>query len=211
MTKTRTPRFLILLPALAAGPLACGGPEVQTSPLLKAPPGSELMVDRSESDRPDWIAQPPKEKDGYLFFSGGEEGYSDYAHGFRMAKAEAIQELSESVMLTWNSLLQSSDVARNKDQLEQYGRNFQELAIETIRLTALDTEERYYEKVAVKTGYGIENRYNCFVLLRIPSYEWQAAQARALEDLRRRAQGEGDTSAEEFIDDAIERIDELSR
>jgi hypothetical protein len=199
------PRFLAV--SALAGALACGGSS-KVQDLDQAPVGSEVIVERSESSRPDWAIDPPKDKDGMKFFSGGQEGYSDYALGMRMAKAEAMQEMGESVMSVWSSLLQASQVG-GKDQLDQYARNFQELAVKQISLSGAETEERYYEKVAVKTAYGIEYRYNGFVLLKVPEQEYQLAQARALQQLKKQAQQDGDTSAEEFIDEAIQRLNQI--
>jgi hypothetical protein len=205
MTLRRNALTLLVFSALLA-PLACGGPKVQD--LDEAPVGTEVVVERSQGDRPDWILEPPEDKDGMKFFSGGEEGYSDYALGLRMAKAEAWQEMGESVLGVWSSLLQASEVG-GKDQIQQYARNFQELAVKEISLTGTETEERYTEKVAVKTSYGVEYHYNAFVLLTVPEQDYQMAQLRALEQLKRKAQDDGDASAEEFIDEAIERLNQI--
>ncbi len=201
----RLPRLLVL--CTLAGAFACGG-AAKVQELEQAPVGTEVVVERSDGDRPDWVIDPPKTRDGYKFFSGGEEGYSDYALGLRMAKAEAMQEMGESVMSIWSSLLQASQVG-GKDRLDEYARNFQELAVKEVSLSGAETEERYYEKVAVKTAYGVDYRYNSFVLLKVPEQEYKMAQARALEQLKKRAQDSGDTDAEEFIDEAIRRLDEI--
>jgi hypothetical protein len=203
--RAHVPR-LVAATALA-GSFACSG-AAKVEDLDEAPVGAEVIVEQSDGDRPDWVVDPPKNKDGYKYFSGGEEGYTDYALGLRMAKAEAMQEMGESVMSIWSSLLQASQVG-GKQYLDEYARNFQELAVKEISLSGAETEERYYEKVAVKTAYGVEYRYNSFVLLKVPEQEYKMAQARALEQLKKRAQDSGDTSAEEFIDDAIRRLDEI--
>jgi hypothetical protein len=197
---------LLGISALAAA-FGCSG-AAKVAELEDAPVGSEVIVERSDGDRPDWILEPPRENDGTKYFSGGEEGYSDYALCLRMAKAEAMQELGESVMSVWSSLLQASEVG-GKDRLDQYARNFQELAVKEISLSGAEIEERYYEKVAIKTAYGVDYRYNGFVLLKVPAQEYRMAQARALDQLKRRAQEDGDKSAEEFIDDAIRRLNEI--
>jgi hypothetical protein len=184
----------------------CGAPKV--ADLEEAPIGTEVIVERSEGERPEWIIDPPKDDDGLKFFSGGEEGYTDYAHGLRMAKAEAWQDMGESLLGIWSSLMQASEVG-GKDRLDQYGRNFQELAVKEVDLSGVQVEERYYEKVAVKTGYGVDYRYNCFVLLKVPDREFAAAQARALDRMRNQARDAGDVRAEEFIDTAIERLEEI--
>jgi hypothetical protein len=198
------PRILAL--SLLLAPLACGGARV--AELDDAPVGTQVIVERSEGSRPDWIANPPEPDDDMVFFSGGEEGYSDYGLGLRMAKAEAWQELGESVLGTWSSLLQASEVG-GKEQIQQYARNFQELAVNQITISGAETEERYYEKAAVKTGYGVEYRYNAFVLLRIPEQEYRMAQVRALEELKNRAHADNNTNAEQFIDEALQRLREL--
>ena len=202
--RSRIPRILAI--AAVAGSLACGSSKVQD--LDQAPVGSEVIVERSDGSRPDWVVDPPKDKDGMKFFSGGEEGFTDYALCLRLAKAEAMQEMGESVMSTWSSLLQASEVG-GKDHLDQYARNFQELAVKQVSMSGAETEERYYEKIAVKTAYGIEYRYNGFVLLKVPEQEYHMAQARALQELKKQAQDNNDTSAEDFIDEAIERLGEI--
>ncbi|KPK61931.1 MAG: hypothetical protein AMS21_08580 [Gemmatimonas sp. SG8_38_2] len=202
--RVHVPRLLAIATLGAA--LGCGGSKVQD--LDEAPVGSEVIVERSEGSRPDWVVDPPKDDDGMKFFSGGEEGFTDYALCLRMAKAEAMQEMGESVMSVWSSLLQASEVG-GKDQLDQYARNFQELAVKQVSMSGAETEERYYEKVAVKTGYGVEYRYNGFVLLKVPEQEYHMAQARALQELKKQAQDNGDSTAEEFIDEAIQRLDEI--
>lgn len=196
----------ILAIGAVAGSLACGSTKVQD--LDEAPVGSEVIVEQSDGSRPDWVVDPPKDKDGMKFFSGGEEGFTDYALCLRLAKAEAMQDMGESVMGTWSSLLQASEVG-GKDQLDQYARNFQELAVKQVSMSGAETEERYYEKIAVKTAYGVEYRYNGFVLLKVPEQEYHMAQARALQELKKQAQENEDTSAEEFIDEAIQRLDEI--
>lgn len=198
---------LLALSTLLA-PLACGGKNV--AELDEAPVGTQVVVERSEGSRPDWILDPPKDDAGMKFFSGGEEGYTDYALGFRMAKAEAMQEMGESVLGIWSSLLQASAVG-GKNQVQQYARNFQELAVKEISLSGAETEERYYEKVAVKTPYGVEYRYNTFVLLKVPEQEYDMAQVRALEQLKDRARADDNTNAEEFIDEAIDRLNQIQK
>ena len=180
----------------------------QLAELEQSPVGAELVVDRSEGSRPDWIVSPPEEKDDMKFFSGGEEGVTDFALGMRMAKAEAWQDMGESVLAVWSSLFQASDVS-DSETLDRYGRNFQELAVKELEITGVEAEERYYEKVAVKTAYGVEHQYNTFVLISVPANDWRTAQHRALQKLRDRASAAQDTRAEEYIDQAIERLDEI--
>ena len=105
----------LLATTVVAASIACGGTKVQD--LDEAPVGSEVIVERSDGSRPDWVVDPPKDKDGMKFFSGGEEGFTDYALCLRMAKAEAMQEMGESVMSVWSSLLQASEVG-GKDRLD---------------------------------------------------------------------------------------------
>jgi len=204
---TRPGDFTRVLTLGLVGALGCGG-AVKMAELDEAPVGTEVVVERSDGDRPDWITAPPEDDDGMKFFSGGEEGYSDYAMGLRLAKAEAWQELGESVLGIWSSLLQASEVG-GKDRLQQYARNFQELAVKEISLSGTEVEERYYEKVAVKTSYGVTYHYNAFVLLKVPEDEYHMAQLRALEQLRNRAKREANPDAEEFIDEAIQRLNEI--
>ncbi len=191
----------------ALGALGCAG-AARMAELEEAPVGTEVVVERSEGERPGWITEPPEDEDGMKYFSGGEQGYGDFAMGLRMAKAEAWQDLGESVLGIWSSLLQASEVG-GKDRLQQYARNFQELAVKEISLGGTEVEERYYEKVAVRTSYGVQYHYNAFVLLRVPEDEYRTAQLRALEQLRNRAKRESNTDAEEFIDEAIERLNEI--
>jgi hypothetical protein len=198
---------LLALSALAAT-AACGSKNV--ADLDEAPVGSQVIVERSDGSRPDWILEPPEDDDGFKFFSGGEEGYTDYALGFRMAKAEAMQEMGESVLGIWSSLLQASSVG-GKDEIQQYARNFQELAVKEISLSGAETEERYYERVAEKTAYGVEYRYNTFVLLRVPEQEYNMAQVRALEELKDRAREDDNVDAQEFIDEAIDRLNQIKK
>ncbi|HSG82682.1 MAG TPA: hypothetical protein VLC48_10550, partial [Gemmatimonadota bacterium] len=88
---------------------------------------------------------------------------------------------------------------------------FQELAVKEISLSGAETEERYYERVAEKTGYGVEYRYNTFVLLKVPEEEYNLAQVRALEQLRNRAREDNNANAEEFIDEAIDRLNQIKK
>ncbi len=199
MTRKNDVARLLALGALL-GAMGCGG-AVKVAELEEAPVGTEVVVERSDGSRPDWIVQPPEDDDGMKFFSGGEEGYTDYAMGLRMAKAEAWQELGESVLGIWSSLLQASEVG-GKDRI-------QELAVKEISLSGTEVEERYYEKVAIKTTYGVEYHYNAFVLLSVPEMEYTTAQLRALEQLRDKARRESNTDAEEFIDEAIQRLNEI--
>ena len=206
MTRKNDVARILALGALL-GAMGCSG-AAKVAELEEAPVGTEVVVERSDGSRPDWIVQPPEDDDGLKFFSGGEEGYTDYAMGLRMAKAEAWQELGESVLGIWSSLLQASEVG-GKDRIQQYARNFQELAVKEISLSGTEVEERYYEKVAVKTTYGVEYHYNAFVLLSVPEMEYNTAQLRALEQLRDKARRESNTDAEEFIDEAIQRLNEI--
>jgi hypothetical protein len=205
----RTNTLKLLALTALFGFYACGGPKAEQQ-LDEAPVGTQVIVERSEGDRPDWVLQPPEAEDGFKYFSGGEEGYTDYALGFRMAKAEAMQDMGESVLSIWSSLLQASEVG-GKDEIQGYARNFQELAVKEISLSGAEAEERYYEKVATRTSYGVEYRYNTFVLLRVPEDEYTRAQIRALEELRNRAREEDNSNAQEFIDEAIERLNEINK
>lgn len=194
----------ILVLAALLGSYACGGPKAERQ-LDEAPIGTQVIVERSRGERPGWIERTPDEGDGFGYFSGGEQGFTDRALGFRMAKAEAMQALSASLRAAWRSLLQASRVA-GEDELESYARSFRQLALDEIRSSAAEPEERYYEKVAIRTSFGIEYRYNAFVLLRLPEAAYRQAQIHALEQLRDRASREGDARAREFFDEAIQRL-----
>ncbi|NIR42747.1 MAG: hypothetical protein GWN99_02630 [Gemmatimonadetes bacterium] len=188
------------------GSYACGGPKAEQR-LDESPVGTQVVVERSDTNRPDWTLRLPEDRDGYKYFSGGEEGYTDYALGFRMAKAEALQELGERVLGIWSWLVQTSEVG-GKSEIQGYGRTYQELVVKEIDS---GKEERYYEKVATKTAYGVEYRYNTFVLLHISGDEYRRAQIRALEELGKRARRQGNSSLREFIDESIARLNEIEK
>lgn len=170
--------------------------------------GQTTVVDRSADERPDWMTNPPETEDGLHYFSGGETGVRDLDNSFRQARAEAWQTLGESLLGTFSSLFQEVEISGDQS-LQEYARNFQELAVNQLRLMGVETEERYYERRARRTPTGIEYSYNSFVLLSIPQREWRAAQIRALQRLKGQVSGPGSEQARKWIDDAIQRLEQL--
>lgn len=196
---------VVLASFVAAATIGCGGP---SNSLEKLPVGQQQVVESSADERPGWLTQPPEPEDGTRYFSGGETDARDLDNSFRQARAEAWQTLGESLMGTFSSLLQQSEMGGNQ-ALQEYSRNFQELAVNQLQVHGVQPQERYYEKVAERTGSGIEYHYNAFVLLEIPERQWRTAQLRALEEIQGEANGPGSEAAREFIEEAIKRLREM--
>ncbi len=144
--------------------------------------GVEKVVERSPGKKPKWLEEPFFEKNDHLFYKGEANKVYDRALGFRQAKANAVQNLVESIKIRARSEFSEAVKGINVSEgsLGRYMDNVVAWTSENVDITGAVKYAEYYEKVEVKTYEGVEYYYNCFVQLKIPVENYRKARAKAL-------------------------------
>ena len=98
--------------------IGCGANKVARQKATLAEARQPLLVRTSENDkRPDWASEEPFfEDDEALHFAGGYIGGADYALTLRLAKAEAIKNLLESVEMKARVEFSHAIHGQNRDE-----------------------------------------------------------------------------------------------
>jgi hypothetical protein len=161
---------LVAVATLCLGAVACG-PEklaaVKTSSSPKAPA---------------WMARAPKDADA-LYFTGAKEGSSSLDEGKESAMAaardQAAQYIGVEISAEHNDVM-STDEAENKASDKIRSR-----AQAVIRSAEL--ADVYYEKISREAGSGTIDRYDVWVLLKLPKAEIARERARQDDEAKQTA------------------------
>jgi hypothetical protein len=158
------------LAALAAAALAaCGGekPAVRTTSAPKPPA---------------WLAKAPSSA-GSLYFSGAKEGAGSLEEGkasaVESARSQAAQYIGVEISAEHRDVM-STEEAEN-------------MARDTVRsranamLRSAELADVYYEKISREVGAGTVDRYDVWVLLRLPREEVERERQRQAQEAQRTA------------------------
>ena len=160
---------LVLLLGGALG-LACG-------------PEKLAAVKTSSAPRPPaWMARAPKDSDA-LYFTGAKEGSASLDEGKDAAMAAARDQAAQFIgveISAEHSDVMSTDEAENKSSDKIRSR-----AQAVIRSAEL--ADVYYEKISREAGSGTIDRYDVWVLLKLPRAEIARERARQDDEARQTA------------------------
>jgi hypothetical protein len=159
-----------LRPLLAALLFACGG-------------GAAGVVKTASAPRqPAWLARPPQEP-GVLYFSGAREGADSLEEGKTAAadgaRAQAARYIGVNITAEHSDVM-STDLAadRVKDTV---------LASTAALIRSAEVSDVYYEKISRQAGSTSIDRYDVWVLLRLPRTELEKERERQAQEQRQAA------------------------
>ena len=139
--------------------------------------GTETVVERSTSSKPDWILSGLESNNNMLFFSGGVTGVYDQSLGFRQARADAIAKAVEGIKVRarteFTQATQGVNVSSAK--IGRFVSDAVSFTADNVNLSGIQASERYYERIERVKSNGVEYSYNCYVLLQIPVESYKNA------------------------------------
>ncbi|OGH61953.1 MAG: hypothetical protein A3G34_14450 [Candidatus Lindowbacteria bacterium RIFCSPLOWO2_12_FULL_62_27] len=152
--------------------------------------GQDVLVERSQTVRPEWTLKPFVRQKETVEFSGGVKGVARYEVGVRQAKAAALKNIVEAIGSDLTTALKKTDDGDNYDgaTLQSFISDRLTLATRKINIGGVTPTDIYYEKFKVLGPYGSEYRYDIDVRLQLDQREYEIARTRALVELRRAAQ-----------------------
>ena len=164
----------------------------------------ELIVEKSAKARPQWITLNYKEEKDIMYFSGGVEKVSDYALGLREARVEAFKNLAESLQTKVRNEFTATKSGANipGENLEKYVSDTVSTLVDNLHISGIKPAEVYYEKVKA----GLENYYNCFVLIKISKSDYENAKIKALQKSVQKAEKSGDKEAEKAAKEVLQKL-----
>lgn len=208
-------RFLTYF-AVIAFFCSCGGDRI-VKPTQAIADFHDLIVieNTGTTGRPDWTDNITFFKDNQgLHFTGGVMGGVDYALTIRLAKAQAIKGLLESIEIKARSEFSTvlGGKNRNESDIGRYVTDAVAWTIENIKISGIRQRKLYYEKVLDPISQIIG--YNTWVELEISDSDYAKAKVKAAERLRDQALEERDEDsrrkAEELLDKLRTQADEIS-
>jgi hypothetical protein len=145
---------------LAAALVACAGekPAVKTS---------------SQATPPSWLAKAPSSSDT-LYFSGAKEGSSSLEDGkasaLEAARSQAAQYIGVEISAEHSDVM-STEEADNKSKDTVKSRA-------TAMVRSAELQDVYYEKISRPVGSGTVDRFDVWVLIKLPRAEIQKERER---------------------------------
>jgi hypothetical protein len=163
----------VLALSLAAALAACGGGQ-----------GSGVVKTSSAPRQPGWLARPPQEP-GVLYFSGAREGADGLEEGKTAAtdaaRAQAAQFIGVNISAEHRDV-QSTDLAQ--DQVKDT------VSSQTAALIrSAQVADVYYEKISRQAGATSIDRYDVWVLIKLPKAELEAERQRQADEQTQAAKG----------------------
>jgi hypothetical protein len=188
----------------------CGGNKFIKQNYAMADTNRPVVLEKTgTTQRPEWTNQATFfENDVGFSFTGGVMGGSDYALTLRLAKAEAIKNLLESIEIKarseFSSVMQGNYV--KDDDIGRYVTDAVAWTVDNIRVSGIKQRNIYYEQ-AFDPGTS-RIRYNAWVELEIIRADYIKAKTNAAEKLLNKAIRERDQEAKEK---ALELLDRLRK
>ena len=166
-----------------------------------------VLEDTEGSKRPDWTNSTTFSEDDQGFhFSGGVIGGADYALTLRMAKAEAIKNLLESIEIKARS--EFSSVMHGSNSLEsdigRYVTDAVAWTIDNLRVRGIKQREIYYERVFDPSQQAV--KYNAWVRLEIVKADYFKAKVDAAKRLLSKTIRENDKEAKQKAEELLENL-----
>ncbi|MFC1886891.1 hypothetical protein ACFLZM_07530 [Thermodesulfobacteriota bacterium] len=186
----------------------CGGAKISKHTRQLAELQKPVIIEKTgSSKRPGWTSNPAFFKDDSGFhFTGGFMRGADYALTIRMAKAEAIKNMLESIEIKarseFGSVMQGSN--RNDSDIGRYVTDAVAWTIENIRVRGIKQRQVYYEQCLVPSSQSV--KYNAWVELEISASEYTRAKTDAAERLLNKAIQENDQAAKEKALELLEKL-----
>jgi hypothetical protein len=170
--------------------------------------GEDKVVEKTPKNKPGWVGTSYKEKEDFIYFSGEVTDVADRSLGMRQAKADAVQNLVESIKVKARSDFSEAVKGVNTPQ-GRLGRYVDSLVVwttENLDVSGAIPVEEYTEKVRTQKYDGYGYTYNCYVWLRLAKDEYFLARQGALDRADREAE---DDEARQLAEEAKEKLEQL--
>lgn len=170
--------------------------------------GDSKVVERTPKNKPGWVGTSYKEKENYIFFSGEVTDVADRSMGLRQAKADAVQNLLESIKVKARSEFAEAVKGVNTSQgtLGRYVDSLVVWTTENLDVAGAIPVEEYTEKLRTQAYEGVQYSYNCYVWLRLSKDEYFLARQSALDRASLEAE---DEEARQLAEEAKEKLEQL--
>jgi len=170
--------------------------------------GETKVVEKTPKNKPGWVGTSYKEKENYIFFSGEVTDVADRSMGMRQAKADAIQNLIESIKVKARSEFAEAvkGVNTSSGTLGRYVDSLVVWTTDNLDVSGAIPVEEYTEKLRTRDYAGSTYSYNCYVWLRLSKDEYYLARQSALDRASREAE---DEEAKQLAQEAKEKLDRM--
>ena len=179
--------------------LGCSATKVAQQKATLAENRQPLLIRTSENDkRPDWASEEPYFEEGEaLHFAGGYLGGADYALSLRLAKAEAMKNLLESIEIKARAEFSTTMHGQNSDDhdLGRYVTDGVAWTVDNLGIRGIKQNTIYYEKIFDPTTQVF--KYNSWVQLKISNADYLKAKTAAARRLLGQAIREKNEEAKE--------------
>lgn len=157
----------------------------------------EVILERSASEKPDWLinSESSFEENEFLYFVSEGADSEGYALAQRIAKAGAAQELAEQVSIKVKSELTKSAQRHGMAMNGSFIQDAVALTSQAVVLQDFTAEKTYREKFVTPRDGRVHHKV--YALYRIPLTEYQNAKARALATMLGQAAKIQDVQAEQ--------------
>ena len=186
----------------------CGGNKVVKQNQAIAKLTKPIVLEKTgNTGRPNWTNNLTFFKDDQgLHFTAGVMNGADYALTVRMAKAEAIKHLLESIEIKARSEFSTALQGKNRTEsdISRYITDAVAWTIENIKVAGIKQSRIFYEKVLDPASHTI--KYNTWVELEISNSDYTKAKVNAAERLLDQALKEQN---EDTRKKALELLDKL--
>lgn len=191
---------LVVVVGILVNPVSGNGVFAQVTESLSGKPG--------DAGRPDWADMETYwTSGGSIFYTGRYYGGADYGLTARIAKAEAIKSLIESVSVKARSEFSYSLHGNNiaPEDLGRYVTDSVGWVVENLRIGGIKLRGVYHEKVEDNSSG--RPRYNVWVLLEINRDDYLKARTGAVERLIQKTKSEKNTEARAKAEELLKRIE----
>ena len=167
-----------------------------------------MVIEKTGKDkRPIWTSEQPFYEDqGALLFTGGYLGGADYALSLRLAKAEAMKNLLESIELKARAEFSTAMHGQDHDDhdLGRYVTDGVAWTVDNLRIRGIKQNTTYYERIFDPTAQVF--KFNSWVQLKISNADYLKAKTDAARRMLDQAVREKNEEAKEK---ALELLDKL--
>ena len=186
----------------------CGGSKIKKQTWKLAELQKPVILEKTGSaKRSKWTNNPAFfEDDNGFHFIGGIMGGADYSLTIRMAKAEAIKNMLESVEIKarseFGSVMHGSN--RNDSDIGRYVTDAVAWTIDNIKIGGIRQREVYYEQIFDPANQSF--KYNAWVQLQILQSDYLKAKLDAAEKLLDKAIREKDDEAKQKAMELLRKL-----
>ncbi len=169
--------------------------------------GEETIVEKSDGDSPDWLYKTPKDKEGRIFFVGRKDRVFKRNLGIQQAKAAAISEIAKKISMRVRTEFVETATGNNinEDAVMEHLDYTVAYVADNVRVSAVQDEEIYWERVKVITSEGIKYYFNIYTLLSIPRQEYEKAKRLAAQNLMGSKNKEAQKLGKEVMNRLLEK------